>query len=68
MLEALISGLCVAVPSILATVLTNKKGYTLMGYKIEQLEKKVSEHNNLVVRMYEAEKKIALLEDEVKGG
>ena len=34
----------------------------LTNYRIEQLEKKVSKHNNLVERMYLAESKICLLE------
>ena len=34
----------------------------LTNYRIEQLEKKVSKHNNLVERMYIAENKICLLE------
>lgn len=38
----------------------------LTNYRIEQLEKKVSEHNNLIARMYEVEKKEALLEEEVE--
>lgn len=38
----------------------------LTNYRIEQLEKKVSEHNNLISRMYEVEKKEAILEEEVE--
>ena len=34
----------------------------LTNYRIEQLEKKVSKHNDLVERMYIAENKICLLE------
>ena len=38
----------------------------LTNYRIEQLEKKVSEHNNLVSRMYEVEKHEAILDEEVE--
>ncbi len=41
-------------------------GNKLTIYRLEQLEKKVSEHNNLIIRTYEAEKKIALIEKEVQ--
>lgn len=62
---AVISGLCVAIPSIIATISSNKKNNDLIIYRINELEKKVSKHNNVVERMYEAEKKITLLENEV---
>ena len=45
---AIIGGLCVAIPSVLSTVFSNRKNYSLMSYKIEQLENKVSKHNNLI--------------------
>ena len=37
----------------------------LIKYRIEQLEKKVSEHNNLVVRTYENEKQLNLLNEKI---
>lgn len=38
----------------------------LTNYRIEQLEKKVSEHNNLVTRMYAIEKHEALVDEEIR--
>lgn len=38
----------------------------LTNYRIEQLEKKVSEHNNLVTRMYAVEKHEALVDEEIR--
>ena len=64
---AVISGLCVAIPSIIATITTNKKNNDLVIYRIDELDKKVKEHNSLVERMFQAEKKIALLEEKIKG-
>lgn len=63
---AVVSGLCVAIPSIIATVSSNKKNNDLVLYRIEELDKKVHEHNNLIDRMYRAEKSISLLENDVK--
>ncbi|MBQ5655918.1 MAG: hypothetical protein IIV14_00605 [Bacteroidaceae bacterium] len=37
----------------------------LTTYRIEQLEKKVAEHNNLVSRLYEVEKKEAVMCEEI---
>ena len=63
---AIISGLCVAVPSIIATISSNKKNYDLIVFRINQLDNKVKEHNNLVDRMYKVESRVTLLEDEIK--
>lgn len=38
----------------------------LTNYRLEQLEKKVEQHNNLVSRMYEVEKHEAILDEEVE--
>lgn len=65
-LVAVISGLCVAVPSIIATLTGSKKNNDLVLYRIDELDKKVHEHNNLIERMFNAEKKIALLEDNIR--
>lgn len=64
---ALISGLSVGVPSILATILSNRKSSTLLTYRIDQLEIEQKKHNNLIDRMYKVESRVTLLEDEMKG-
>lgn len=46
-----------------AGILTANK---LTNYRIEQLEKKVAEHNNLVTRLYAVEKHEAIMEEEIK--
>lgn len=48
---ALVSGLCVAIPSVLTTMLSNNKANALMNYRIDELTKKVEKHNNVVERM-----------------
>lgn len=60
---ALISGLCVAIPSIIATLLTNKKNQELIDYKINELTKHVIQHNGLIDRMYKVENRVTLLEE-----
>lgn len=66
-LVAVISGLCVAIPSIITTISSNKQNNKLIIYRIDELDQKVQKYNNLKDRMFEAEKKIALLENDVKG-
>lgn len=63
---AVVSGLCVAVPSVIATVSANKKSSAITDLKIEELTKKVNLHNNLIDRMYKVESRVTVLEDEMK--
>lgn len=63
---AVISGLCVAVPSVLATITANKKASAITDFKIEELTEKVKVHNNLIDRMYKAESRITVIEEELK--
>lgn len=55
---ALISGACVAIPSIIATVLTSNGNRRLTEYQINELSKKVEKHNQVIERMALAEKDI----------
>ena len=60
---ALISGLCVAIPSIIATLTTNKKNQDVLNYKIDALTEHVNKHNGLIDRMYKVENRVTLLEE-----
>ena len=67
---AVISGLCVAIPSVISTIVSNKASSKLTLYRIDELDKKVHEHNNLIDRTYKLEQKVAIIEDnmnEIKG-
>lgn len=63
---ALISGLCVAIPSIIATISANKKNNDLVLFRINELDQKVHEHNNLIDRMYKIEGRVSILENQKK--
>lgn len=63
---AIISGFCVAIPSIVATLSSSKKSNDLVIYRINKLDEKVHEHNNLIDRMYKVESRVTLLEDEFR--
>lgn len=60
---AVIGGLCTAIPSIIATLTTNKKNQDLIDYKISQLTEHVIQHNGLIDRMYKVENRVTLLEE-----
>lgn len=65
-LVSLIGGLCVAVPSVIATVSTNNKNQALINYKIDQISKKVNEHNVLVEKTYKLEERMSLIENDME--
>jgi uncharacterized membrane-anchored protein YhcB (DUF1043 family) len=61
-LVAIISGLCVGVPSIFTTIMLNNKNQAVINakvednqkfidYKIQELSDRVDKHNNVVERM-----------------
>lgn len=66
-ITAIISGLCVAIPSIIATVSSNKKNNDLVLYRINQLDEKVHAHNNLIDRMYKVESDIKIIKEKIEG-
>lgn len=65
-ITAIISGLCVAIPSILATISANKRQSDLVLYRINELDEKVHKHNNLIERMYDVESRVRVLEEKNK--
>lgn len=60
------SEILVALLSFLGTILGTFSGIKLMSYRIEQLEKKVEKHNNLVERMYKLEENEGILLEKIK--
>lgn len=63
---ALISGVCVAIPTIISTVVVNNKNSALIKYRLEQLELRVKEHNNFGIRMQKVEDEINHLKERLK--
>lgn len=62
---ALISGLCVGVPSVIATLSSNKKTTSLITYRIEQLETKTEKHNQVMERQFKLEQEFDDLKEYV---
>lgn len=61
---AVVSGLCTAVPSIIAVVSSNKKNQAVTDYKIDELTREVRIHNNFAQRVPILEEKVKNLEKE----
>lgn len=60
---ALISGLSVAIPSIIGSIVANNSSKKLLNYRLDKLETHVIKHNNLIDRMYKIENRVTLLEE-----
>ena len=63
MTEAIIVAALGLVGTLVGSYLANRKSTALIAYRLEQLEQKVSKHNNLVERTYALEESVALLEE-----
>ena len=55
----------IAVLSFLGTAVGSFSGMKLMGYRIEQLEKKVEKHNNVIERVYRLEQVDAIQNEKI---
>lgn len=57
-LVALISGICTAIPSLIATFVMNNKTMEVLKYRIESLEAKTKKYNNVVERTFKLEEDV----------
>ena len=60
------SAIIVGTLSLVGTLAGSYGGMKLTSYRIEQLEKKVEKHNNVVERVYILEKHEAVMGEEIK--
>ena len=63
MTEAIVVAIITGALALVGTILSNHATHSKTIYRIDQLEKKVEKHNNLVERMYIAEGQIRVLEE-----
>lgn len=60
------SEIIVAVCSLLGTAAGSFGGMRLMSYRIEQLERRVDKHNNVIERVYRLEEKDAIHDEQMR--
>ena len=65
-ITAIIGGVCVAVPNIIATVSSNKKSTALITYRADKLAKKVEKHNSVVERTFRLEEDVKNMQEDIK--
>lgn len=64
------SSIIVAVLALIGTLtgayLSNSKTKALLAYRLEQLEQRVSKHNNLIDRTYHLEEEQKVIQEKIK--
>lgn len=65
-ISALVSGLCVAIPSIIATVATIRKDTAVQNLKIEHLGEDIAELSERVASHNHLAERVTVLENEVQ--
>lgn len=55
----------VALISLAGTIIGSFSGSRLVSYRIEQLEKKVEKHNNVIERVYKLEENEAVVSEKI---
>ena len=65
MSEIIVAGLSL-VGTLIGSFLAQRKSTALIAYRLEQLEKKVQAHNNLVKRTYHLEERMEVHEERIK--
>ena len=66
LITAVISGGSAAIASIVVASIQHRKTVAILEYRLQELEKKVDKHNNLVERTYELEKRTDVQEEIIR--
>ncbi len=64
--ETIVVAIISLIGTLMGSYLSQRKSSALIAYRLEQLEKKVDKHNNLVERMYKVEERLNIQEKETK--
>ena len=66
MTEAIIVAILSLAGTLVGSFFAQRKSSALIAYRLEQLEKKVQAHNNLVERTYRLEEQVLVQEEKIK--
>lgn len=66
MSETIIVALLGFLGTLCGAYMANKKSTALIAYRLEELEKKVNKHNQVIERTYELEKHSEVLDEQMK--
>lgn len=63
--SSFVAALIPALATLIGVVIANRKQTALIGYRLDQLEKKQDKHNNLIERTYKLEQKVEDMEKRI---
>lgn len=63
---AVLSAFVTGVLSLIGVYIANRKSSALIAYRLEELEKKVNKHNNLIERTYILEGQVQELQHDMR--
>ena len=66
MTETIIVAIIAFAGTLVGSYFSQRKSTALISYRIQELEKKVGEHNNLVSRTYKVEERCGIIEEKIK--
>lgn len=62
-LDTIIVAIIAMIGTVSGSYFSNRKSQALIAYRIEELEKRVEKHNNLIERTYKLEEKTTLQDE-----
>lgn len=62
-LDAIIVAILSMIGTVSGSYISNRKSQALIAYRLEELEKRVEKHNNLIERTYKLEEKTTLQDE-----
>lgn len=62
MADTIIVAIIAFIGSLIGNYMVNNKNQALIAYRLEQLEKKVALHNQVIERTYQLEKEVKVIE------
>lgn len=66
MSETVIVAILALFGTLAGSYFSNRKTSALIAYRLEQLEKKVNQHNSVIERTYKLENQEAIVEEQIK--
>lgn len=65
-METVIVAILSLVGTLVGAYLANRKSTALIAYRLQELEEKVSKHNNIIERTYKLEEQALIQEEKLK--
>lgn len=65
-LDAIIVAILSMIGTVSGSYISNRKSQALIAYRLEEIEKRVEKHNNLIERTYKLEEQSAVFDEKIR--